>query len=151
MSDDAAATEWDELAVLVHRAVAGDRDAIRGVRAYTTASFDPWPKLTAMMAATRTAWVELVSEGDAARREHIEKQLHREQAGLVAAGAGPLEKLLAERATLAALRVRYLEEIAVATDGRALCESGQAVQMRAARRGHEAAVRLLQTVQRLLG
>jgi len=151
VSDDAAGAEWDELAVLVHRAVAGDRDAIRGVRAYTAANFDPWPKLSALTTEVRTAWVHLVANGDLDRQHSVEQQLQREEAGLVAAGAGPLEQLLAKRATLASLRVRYLEEIAGVTDGRALCESEQVVRMRGARRAHQAAVKLLRTVQRLLG
>ena len=151
MFDDAAGAEWDELAVLVHRAVAGDRDAIRGVRAYTAANFDPWPRLSALATEVRTAWVQLVANGDPDRQHSVEEQLQREQAGLVESGAGPLEKFLAERVTFAGLRVRYLEEIAVAKDGRALCESEHAVRMRAARRAHQAALKLLRTVQRLLG
>jgi len=150
VSDDAAGAEWDELAALVHRAVAGDRDAIRGVRAYTAANFDPWPKLTGLTADVRTAWVQLSANGDAARQLDIEQQLRREQEVLVAANAGPLEMLLAERATLASLRVRYLEEIARNADERALCPSEHLVRIRAARRGYQAALRLLQTVQRLL-
>ena len=151
MSDSDAASEWDGLAVLVHRAVAGDRDAIRGVRAYTTAGFDPWPRLTAVTAEVRAAWVQLVANGDLDRQQSVEQQLHHEQERLVAAGAGHLEKLLAERATLSSLRVRYLEEIAGEADGRALCVSEQAVRMRSARRAHQAALRLLDAVQRLLG
>jgi len=151
VSNRDAGAELDELAVLVHRATAGDRDAIRDVRAYTAAGFDPWPRLTALTAEARTAWVQLSANGDAARQLDIEQQLRREQEGLVAAGAGPLETLLAERATLASLRVRYLDELARNADERALCPSEQLVRMRAARRGYQAALKLLQTVQRLLG
>jgi len=151
VSNGDAGSEWDELAVLVHRAVASDRDAIRGVRAYTAVGFDPWPRLTGLTADVRTAWVQLSANGDAARQLDIERQLRREQAELVAAGAGSLEMLLAERATLASLRVRYLDEIAGAADGRALCASEQVLRMRAARRGHRAAIRLLRVVQQLLG
>lgn len=151
MSNADAGSEFDEFAVLVRRAVAGDRDAIRGVRAYTAASFDPWPQLTALTADVRRAWVQLVANGDPAQERAVEQELQREQAALVAADAGPLEQLLAERVALAALRVRYLDEIAAAADSWGVCPSEHTLRMRAARRGYEAARKLLRTVQRLLG
>jgi hypothetical protein len=105
-----------------------------------------WAELRRLAARARAAWIAFAGGGDPDRRAEVRESLDRATDLFRRPGAGPLERLLAARAGLAAARAEYL---------RARWSDGDpGVDTRAlerARREHRAAIRVLRTVQELLG
>ena len=97
--DDAAA-----LNVLVRRAQARQAGALADLRAALPGRVD-WPTLRTLARAAREAWADTVSAGDPVDRAERLAGLGRAATRLAGRGAGPLVRLLAERAALADARL----------------------------------------------
>jgi hypothetical protein len=143
----------EEMRAVVARAKAGDESAVPRLREFLDRYPAVWRSYGDLAAQAQAAWVALAAGRDLHLRECLTRFAADQRAQLVRPGAGPLERLLAERAVACALQLNYatLMEAQELAAGKALAEVQWWSRRQAqAARAYESALGALLTAQRLL-
>ena len=132
------------------RAVAANRSQAEQVgESGDTPNLSDWATLQSMARAAREAWADVASEGNSVVRAGQVADLGRAATRLAGRGAGPLLKLLATRAALAAARLadeRSRGGVVPGVGGGLVADAGR---VRRAERDAAAAARTLGAARRL--
>ena len=106
------AVTGETLSAVVRRASGGDLRALAELRS-DRESLAPWNELRVCLRRARRAWAESASGGDGGRRGVLLKELAGATRRRCRPGDGPLERLLAGGAALAAARLGHLRRVDV--------------------------------------
>src|SRR5262245_65630921 len=138
---------------VVKRAKAGDESAVPRLREFLDGYPAIWRSYGDLAAQAQKSWVALAAGRDLHLRECLTRFAADQRAQLVRPGAGPMERLLAERAVACWLQLQYfvqLEAQELATSKPPAAVSWWSRRQAQAARAYESALGALLTAQRLL-
>src|SRR5262245_58251632 len=138
---------------VVKRAKAGDESAVPRLREFLDGYPAIWRSYGDLAAQAQKSWVALAAGRDLHLRECLGRFAADQRSQLVRPGAGPLERLLAERAVACWLQLQYfvqLEAQELATSKPPAAASWWSRRQAQAARAYELALAALLSAQRLL-